>query len=547
MTRGARLGAAALAGVLLAGWLPGLFYQARDVDVLLYAAAAARANAEGALPYTAAWIEKGPLAMALFQGLFAATGPYNLAAVALAWVALALCTTALVWLLALALGAGRGAPWAAALYAAALPSVGGTLNTEVPAAAAGAAAVAVACAALGSRRGDLRLSALAGLLAGAAFLCRQNAGILWPVLLAGEAAAVAWRGRPTKRAVAAAAVLSAGFLLPVALVVALYAWAGHLAVFLFCFHGYNVNYYIAATRVTWLRLLASPLAAARHFLLPVPATSALGLAGLGLAAAAVWRSRRSGGSAAVDPVHDRRPEMVLVGLAAVALTLSLFTGLRFFSHYFALPLPFFAAAAGLALGRLGRLSAGRAATAALAVVLVAAMALELRTRPWWRTGARLKAWVVSGAILEAADPLAWPGRDGLAAAAARHIREGSTRHDRIFVWGKRPHVYAYARRVPATRFVTCTFLTGLVPWERAAPDDDTTGWIVPGAWDLLMEDLERERPLFVVDAADDHLFGDGAYAIERFPRLHAFLQAGYAVDFEAGEEDRLVVWRRRAP
>ena len=86
------IAALALATAAVISWLPALIDQARDVDVLLYAAAAARANAAGSLPYVAAWIEKGPLAMGLYQVLFALFGAYNLAALALAWLALALGT-----------------------------------------------------------------------------------------------------------------------------------------------------------------------------------------------------------------------------------------------------------------------------------------------------------------------------------------------------------------------------------------------------------------------------------------------------------------------
>ena len=129
------------------------------------------------------------------------------------------------------------------------------------------------------------------------------------------------------------------------------------------------------------------------------------------------------------------------------------------------------------------------------------------------------------------------------------LRAASTPEDRVFVWGLRPHYCAYARRLPATRFVNCQFLVGLVPWERSAPDDDTTPYIVPGAWDRLMEDLERERPLFILDASNDRLFGRGAYSPDRFPRLRDFLAEGYQV---AGREadatgDSVVIWRRRGP
>jgi len=114
------------------------------------------------------------------------------------------------------------------------------------------------------------------------------------------------------------------------------------------------------------------------------------------------------------------------------------------------------------------------------------------------------------------------------------------------VWGMRPHLYVQAGRVPATRFPTCTFLSGLVPWERIAPEDGTARYVVPGAWDLLMSDLERERPAVVLDASDDRLFGRGAYPPERFPRLLEFLRAHYEVAGRgSGGGDRVVVWRRR--
>jgi hypothetical protein len=150
---------ALLVVVAVASWWPVVLYQAQDVDVLLYATAAAGANADFALPYTSTWIEKGPVAMGLFQLLFAVFGTYNLAAGALAWLALALCT---MWLVAgLARAMGGGAWWAAAFFAVALPSVGGTLNTEVPAAAA-AAALLLWCRSRGQGGADSKPSRVSG-------------------------------------------------------------------------------------------------------------------------------------------------------------------------------------------------------------------------------------------------------------------------------------------------------------------------------------------------------------------------------------------------
>ena len=92
----------------------------------------------------------------------------------------------------------------------------------------------------------------------------------------------------------------------------------------------------------------------------------------------------------------------------------------------------------------------------------------------------------------------WPGRDERAVDAARYVREHSASEDRVFVWGMRPHVLVYADRILATRFTTSTFLTGLVPWERVAPFEDTSRWIVPGAWDRLVEAGDAPSHLDVV-------------------------------------------------
>jgi hypothetical protein len=524
--------------------LPGIPGHANDVDVLLYSAAAVRANAEGALPYVAAWIEKGPVAMGSFQALFALFGDYNLLAIAAWWFVLVSLGSAVSWALAREMGFDAGAPWAAVLFAFGIGPLGGTLNTEVPAMVAAAAAVLVWCRASRLAAPPVGLGVLAGLLAGTAFMCRQNAGAVWPLLVVAEAVLVGSGRRSVRQAATGALAITAGFLGVVAAVVIPYGAAGALREFWFCFYAYNADIYVAATRVTAGRLVASPLVAARNFLLPSWTVGTLGLLGIVLAFSGRLRPRE-------DPA-DRRPARLVVAAAAVGLTASLFLGLRLFSHYFALVLPLWAALGGATVETLGRwakkLSGNRTPASfpvlAVALVVAASLGAEILDVPWRATASRLLNWARDGGMAEISDPLRWPGRDGHAAAAARYLREHSSASDRLFVWGMRPHVYVYSRRTPATRFVTCTFLTGLVPWERSAPEDDTTPWIVAGAWDLLMEDLEREPPLFIVDASEDHLFGMGAYSPSRFPPLDAFLRERYERVHELGNVDRMIVWRR---
>jgi len=520
--------------------LPGIPGHANDVDVLLYSAAAVRANAEGALPYVAAWIEKGPVAMGSFQALFAIFGDYNLFAIGAWWFVLATLGAALSWALAREMGFEAGAPWAAVLFVVGIGPLGGTLNTEVPAMVAAAAAVLVWCRASRLTALPVGIGVLTGALAGIAFMCRQNAGAVWPVLAAAEIS-LAWSGRRSVRQAATGAIaITVGFLVVVAVVVIPYWATGALREFWFCFYAYNTDIYVAATRVSAARLLASPWVAARNFLFPSWTVGMLGLVGVVLASSGRLRSR--------DERGDRLPARLVIAAAAVVLGASLFLGLRLFSHYFALVLPLWAALAGATVEAAGRglkRLLGKNAVMAVGLIVVASLGAEIQRDPWRATARRLVSWARDGGAAEISDPIRWPGRDGLAAAAARYVRAHSSPRDRIFVWGMRPHVYVYSRRTPATRFVTCTFLSGLVPWERSAPEDDTSAWIVAGAWDLLMDDLEGELPLFIVDASEDHLFGMGAYSPPHFPRLDSFLRERYERVHEIGGADRMIVWRRR--
>jgi hypothetical protein len=189
--------------LLVAFAVPALIEQARDVDVLLYMAAAARANDAGTLPYVAAWIEKGPLAMGSSRcPAPCSAGTAFSGSPSCGWPS---GSREPGWPRSLAreAGAGWSEGWAALLFAVSIGAVGGTLNTEVP------AMVAAAGACLALLRGR---SSLAGILVGVAFLCRQNTGILWPVFVLVEAAP-AWSGRRSwTEASGKAARISLGFL-----------------------------------------------------------------------------------------------------------------------------------------------------------------------------------------------------------------------------------------------------------------------------------------------------------------------------------------------
>jgi hypothetical protein len=514
-------------GLLLLSVGPALTSNVDDMDVLIYAAAAARANAEGALPYVAAWVEKGPLAMAWYQAMDALFGRYPLGAIAASVLLFHAVAAAGIFLGGRALAGVAAGAWGTALYLVAAGAAGGTLNTEVPA----AAMLALAWWRW-LRAETIPAAALAGVLAAAAALCRQNAGILWPAMLLGEGLRVLAGRSEMRPAVGRGLALTAGFTLPILAVLLVYAAAGALPILVFCVYGYNASIYVAATQVTAERLAAIPQDLWGHFFGVVPTASVLGLLGLALAPLG-WKRGK--------------PEALATAIAAAAATASLILGLRWFEHYFVLAIPLWSVLGGMAAAWLldpRRGPASRRGLAAAGIVAVCGgLFWEVHGRTPRRGLGRLARLLRGPAVVS--DPTTWPGRDPLTASVGRWMRAHARPQDRAFVWGMRPHVYVMSGLLPGTRFVIGTFLTGMVPWERVGSEEDTTRWIVPGSRELLMEDLRRDPPRFVVDASQDHLFGDGAYRLETFPELHELLRARYAPAFREGTTDRMVVWMER--
>ena len=147
-------------------------------------------------------------------------------------------------------------------------------------------------------------------------------------------------------------------------------------------------------------------------------------------------------------------------------------------------------------------------------------------------------WAVNGSVNEKVDGRV--AHDRTVDDVSKVITATTAPRDRIFVWGFSPWVYQYSHRRPAGRFVFETYVTGFVPWfweklsvERAR--------VVPGSVEVLLGDLDREKPTVVVDAGS--IMPGKAHAGVR-PLLAAWLRANYCFDVRIGAFD---VYRRKAP
>lgn len=271
---------------------------------------------------------------------------------------------------------------------------------------------------------------------------------------------------------------------------------------------------------------------------------------------------------------------------AIYLPLSMVSvrlGHRFFGHYFQLMVPAIAALVGLAVAFLWRVVPERRAwqwgAAAVGVAIVAVRAATARTDPTWSeaSAAAIGAGIVlvGGLIAVAAYWLPRPltrATRGLALLIAlevgvlavhaqlvptpasmshspyrfddlaRFIRERAEPDDMLFVWGWAPEIYSLTRVTAASHVTHAQYVANDLQGVADRPSLDA-GWA-----EILMSELRRTRPRFIVDASARswHETEPWIYRLRNFPdfELLGMLRREYR---RVGRFDGCDVWERVAP
>jgi 4-amino-4-deoxy-L-arabinose transferase-like glycosyltransferase len=339
---------------------------------------------------------------------------------------------------------------------------------------------------------------LSGVFVGIAFLFKHQAGI-------GLAVSAVWLGLERRRRLGARAAdllaLGAGFALPLAAVVTIYARLHRLAELYEWNVAINLGYLGAG------RALGDIVENALTTSLAFVAANLWLFALAALLASRRVRERAVGdGAGALVGYHA-------LWLAATLLPVSM--GARFYGHYYIQMYPPLCVLA--------------------AVVGGALLEARARLRPWQRRGFML-ALIAPAAAFQLAALVraragafegAWPLHRQVAAA----VDELSAPGDPIFVWGNYSYPYYLARRRPATRYIVCEYV--LPYWQihlagRDRFDDAEVRPVERRNYALLLGDLERRPPRVIVDTSrSPHFRNFAPFPLARFPELDALVRHDY--------------------
>ena len=366
---------------------------------------------------------------------------------------------------------------------------------------------------------------LSGLCFGMAFFSKQPAIFDFLAALCFIGAAAFMESGSIRRTIKTLSLLISGFCLTF-LMIALYFYMNNsLREFYFWAWIYNVRYYIPASRFIDKIMVVLWFISPKSFLRENVYLLITFVVGAVMAAAKFFsRIEKAGMAALIEPYF------IAWGLGAYAGTC---LGGKTCGHYFIMILPPFCLIGGRCISELFAIlnsetkSLPNISRKYLKAFLVTAIALQLTTPVIYYAFKR----DVAGFYLKGADAVRNPLPKPFDELAA-YIRDKSDEKEKIFVWGAYPEIYEEAGRRPASRHLSCIFLTGLIPWANVAPDIDTSESIIPGSWKTLIEDLKKNKPLYIIDTSPGGYRAFGKYPIVKFKDLFDFMNERYVLDKE---------------
>ncbi len=497
-----------LAVILIAVRLPALLHPVLDVDEAIYGLFA-RIWFDGGIPYLDA-VETKPLGIYLFYGLiFSIFGKFNMIAVHAATIIIVALTAYVIYLIASALYSRSAGFWAALFYVvfttAYIPKL---IATEIEIVMLLPVCLQFYWWLKFENENKTKFAVASGLAFSTACLFKYQAGmnlvifilylgIVKPVSLKNVRYAECWKG--FARFVLGAAI-------PPIIMIAYLAYAGALDDFLFWNVTGNAQYISEGTAsINFLHQISARV-------LPYVASTALIWVLSAICIILLFRKGRNETEGALKTAQEW-----LIVLWFVLSIVPVFTGFRFYGHYFLLLIPAMSVLSSKIADSVW-LSPSRAWPKILIVFWIALPAAGFLT-------ARFFIPEINRTFHE--DNLS--DYKPLAQYAAERTEPG----DKIIAWGFAPMIYWESQRLPATRFFWSDVLTGRVPGHKGE-QNDAEKYAMPKAWEMFLSDIEKNRPVYFIDTAPANLHDYKDFPATRYPALREYLKKNYREEANVG-------------
>lgn len=219
---------------------------------------------------------------------------------------------------------------------------------------------------------------------------------------------------------------------------------------------------------------------------------------------------------------------ITVALLAALSVFGARASLREFDHYYVLCVPWFGLLVGLLVDAASDYANLERRTASLAGLYALGLGLPLVGILEVGYSSRTVPMVLDQTIYALVD-VAVAAREP---EVCRVVRQYTKPSDRLFVWGFRAQLYVSCARVPASRFVFTTFVSGLVPWFCQSSKEEEDQHVVPGSRQLLIRELEQTKPPLIVDAG----FSMCERPMARYDELAQYLATHYHPIGSVGRE-----------
>lgn len=113
-----------------------------------------------------------------------------------------------------------------------------------------------------------------------------------------------------------------------------------------------------------------------------------------------------------------------------------------------------------------------------------------------------------------------------------YIRQRTQAHDTLFIWGWGHGIYYYADRRKAVRLMHSDPLSGRVSSAdpRGYTVEDAKRNTAPDVWGIFLKDMEKNRPVYLLNTSPANLHEYGYFPMAAYPVLQDYVDRNYRLE-----------------